>query len=112
MYRDEEMYEFSDTTTGLMLFLLGAAIGAGLALLFAPQQGSRTRERIREMASEAADQTRRSVGSAIEKTKGMVEQGREYIQGKREQLAGAYESGREMLGRESGGNATFTRAGS
>jgi gas vesicle protein len=107
MYRDEAMYE--ESTSGLMLFLLGAAIGAGLALLFAPEQGTRTRERIRQMASDAADQTKRSFGSAVERTKGVVEQSREYLEGKKEQLAGAYESGREMLGRESGGNATYPR---
>jgi gas vesicle protein len=106
MYR--EMEDYSDSSNGLMLFLLGAAIGAGLALLFAPEQGSRTRERLKGMASDAADQTRRSVGSAIERTKGMVEQGREYIQGKKEQLTDAYESGRETIGRQAG-NASFTR---
>jgi gas vesicle protein len=92
-----------------MLFLLGAAVGAGVALLFAPEQGHRTRERLREMASGAADQTRSAMGSALENVKGMAERGREYVQGKKEQLAGAYEAGREMMGREAGGNATFTR---
>jgi gas vesicle protein len=108
MYR--EMDDYPDSSNGLMLFLLGAAIGAGLALLFAPEQGSRTRERLKGMASDAADQTRRSVNSAVERTKGMVEQGREYIQGKKEQLTDAYESGRETIGRTAGGgNASFTR---
>ncbi len=102
-----EMDDYPDTGNGLMLFLLGAAIGAGLALLFAPEQGSRTRERLKGMASEAAAQTRRSVNTAIERTKGMVEQGRGYIQGKKEQLTSAYESGRETV--SSGGNASFTR---
>ncbi len=102
-----DMDDYTDSSNGLMLFLLGAAIGAGLALLFAPEQGSRTRERLKGMASDAADQTRRYAGQAIERTKGMVEQGRGYIQGKKEQLSDAYESGRETIG--SGGNASFTR---
>jgi gas vesicle protein len=108
MYR-EEGYDYSDSGSGLMLFVLGAAVGAGLALLFAPEQGTRTRERLRQMASDAADQTRRSLGTAVEKTRGAVEHGREYLEGKKEQLAGAYEAGRERIGREPGGNATFTR---
>lgn len=112
MYRhDDEMDEYSESTTGLMLFLLGAAIGAGVALLFAPEQGTRTRERLREMASGAADQTRTAMGSAIDNVKGMAERGREYLQSKKEQLNTAYESGREAVGHEVGGNTGFGRTG-
>jgi len=109
MYRRDD--EYDESGSGLMLFLLGAAIGAGLALLYAPERGTRTRERLREMASDAADQTRTAMGSAIDDVKGMAERGRDYLQNKKEQLNSAYETGRETVSRETGGNASFTRTG-
>jgi gas vesicle protein len=36
-------------------FLLGAAVGAGIALLMAPEAGNRTRRRIRRVAGELRD---------------------------------------------------------
>lgn len=41
--------------TFLIGFLSGAAIGAGLALLFAPQSGKETRAKIADVASDAKD---------------------------------------------------------
>jgi hypothetical protein len=37
-------------------FLLGGAVGAGLALLLAPQSGKKTRRQIQHMAEDLADQ--------------------------------------------------------
>ena len=43
-----------DTGKSIMTFLAGAAAGAVAALLLAPDSGSRTRERIRAKAADAA----------------------------------------------------------
>lgn len=43
----------------LSLFVLGGLIGAGLALLFAPRSGKATREKLSDMARDAADRLRR-----------------------------------------------------
>jgi len=109
MYR-ETMDDYSDSGTGLMLFILGAAIGAGLALLFAPEEGRRTRARLKDMAAGAGEQTKSAVASAVENVKGMVDQGREYLQDKREALSQAYDAGREALRHEAGGNAASVRS--
>ena len=38
-------------------FILGGAHGASLALLFAPEAGGRTRERLRNVAADVRDET-------------------------------------------------------
>ncbi len=37
-------------------FLIGGAVGAGIALLLAPQSGKKTRKQIRDMAEDITDQ--------------------------------------------------------
>ena len=39
----------------LASFLIGGIVGAGLALLFAPQSGKKTRAQIRDMAEDVTD---------------------------------------------------------
>ena len=49
----------SDRKTGqvaLVSFLAGGLVGAGLALLFSPQSGKKTRAQIREYADDIKDQ--------------------------------------------------------
>lgn len=41
----------------LISFLIGGIVGAGLALLLAPQTGKRTRKQIAEMAEDVVDFT-------------------------------------------------------
>ena len=49
--RDGEVYIVeTDRGSGIGWFVLGAALGAGLALLFAPASGEETRRRIRREA--------------------------------------------------------------
>ncbi len=48
----EEKHTFLGT---VFTFLTGAAIGAGLALLFAPQTGEETRKKIKDISDKLAD---------------------------------------------------------
>ncbi len=57
---------------GMGLFLLGVAVGAGLALLYAPQSGEETRadlrrgaRKVRRKARDLADEAREAAGDVV-----------------------------------------------
>jgi gas vesicle protein len=86
-------------------FLLGAAIGAGLALLFAPRSGAETRADIRRRARKAGDAAQRvatgvteSVADTFQDARRRVEEqidtAREAIHVKKEQMRRAVDAGR------------------
>jgi gas vesicle protein len=56
-------------TDALMAFLLGAAVGAGVALLLAPQSGEETRKKLGETARRLGDDLDDKVRSAREEVK-------------------------------------------
>jgi gas vesicle protein len=51
-------------TSALTGFVVGAAVGAGLALLLAPRTGEGTRRKLGELADRISDTARDSVGRA------------------------------------------------
>lgn len=92
--------------SGIGPFLLGAAIGAGLALLFAPQSGAETRADIRRKARKARDAAGRvatdvtdrvsdTFQEARRKVEEKIDSTREAIQAKRDQVHDAMAAGRE-----------------
>ena len=76
-----------DNTGNFMVaFVMGALTGAAVALLFAPASGEETREYLGQKARE---------GKA--KARDAMDQGREYYNSQRENLATAVERGREAF---------------
>ena len=61
----------------LVGLLLGAAVGAGLALLFAPKRGSELREELASKARKAREQATESYHQTTEKVSHLVDKGRE-----------------------------------
>jgi gas vesicle protein len=91
--------------SGVGAFLLGAAIGAGLALLFAPQSGRETRAAIKRKAKNAGDAATRvahdvtdkvtdTFQDARRKVEEQIDSARAAIDMKRNQVKRAMDAGR------------------
>ncbi len=91
----------------LLSFLLGGIVGAGLALLLAPQSGDETRKKIREFADDVkdrttdyVDKTREKVSSFVGDSKGLYEQKKSIVKSAIEAGKEAYERERDRLSKE------------
>ncbi len=60
--------------SGLLGFLTGAAIGAGLALLFAPQSGKETREQIKDASGKVAEDVKVNYDKVAKEAKKSIDQ--------------------------------------
>ena len=84
----------------MVSFVAGAAIGAGLALLYAPKSGREMREDILDLTEDAVDKIKEYAKEAQDKIKTAVEDGKETFTDKKSVLAAAIEAGREAMQRE------------
>jgi gas vesicle protein len=84
----------------LLSFLLGGMVGAGLALLLAPQSGVETRKRIREFTDDVKEKATDYVGQTKEKVISTAEKGKHLVEEKKSALAAAIEAGKEAYERE------------
>lgn len=107
-YDDSDPYVIIEKheSGGVGAFLVGVAVGAGIALLFAPQSGAATRaeiqrsaRRARERAQEVVDETRGRVTDKFQEAREQVESrldaARRAIDLKRRQVTRAVQAGRE-----------------
>ncbi len=86
--------------TIFLSFLAGAAVGAGLALLYAPKTGKELREKIGELTDDAVGKIKSYASEAQEKIKSTIEDGKEVIKEKKSILSSAFEAGKEAMERE------------
>ena len=84
----------------MVSFVAGAAIGAGLALLYTPKSGREMRENILDLTEDAVDKIKEYAKEAQEKIKTAVEDGKETFVEKKSVLASAIEAGREAMQKE------------
>jgi gas vesicle protein len=84
----------------VLAFILGGALGAGLAMLFAPDSGRRTRERLRDFAADVRDKTIDFSEDLRDKTEDAMERGREVFEEKKSILSAAVQAGKEAIQRE------------
>ena len=83
--------EEKDYGTGSLLasFLLGGIVGAGIAILLAPQSGRETREKIKEYA----ESVKEKAAESVQKAKSVFEE-------KKSVLSAAVEAGKEAYKKE------------
>lgn len=86
--------------TMALLFLSGAAIGAGVALLLAPQSGRQSQEQLRGYAKRAQDGLHEFVEHASEAIAQTVEKGQELLQAKSSVVAEAIGAAGDRLREE------------
>jgi gas vesicle protein len=66
--------------TSVMSFVMGAVVGASLALLLAPENGAQTRHRIAEVAKRVGQRVRHSAEDLANDAREAVEHGRQEFQ--------------------------------
>ena len=80
--------------------LLGGVLGASLALLFAPEPGRRTRERLRDLAADVRDKTLAVSDELRDTAEDVLARSRVVFDAKKATLAAAVQAGKEASQRE------------
>jgi len=81
-----------DSTNNVVWFVAGAAVGAAIALLFAPQSGKETRKLIGKKADEGREALAEQGRAAMDKTRELYEKGRKVA----DDAAEMFERGRKL----------------
>ncbi len=78
-------------------FVIGAALGAGVSLLLAPQSGRESRKQVRGYVRRADEQFQDLADTATEVVGQAVDKGREFIKDKQAVVTEAVEAGRAAM---------------
>ena len=81
-------------------FFIGGLVGAGVALLLAPQPGAETRQKIKELADEAKEKAAKYAEEVKTKVTSTVEKGKELVEEKKSLVTAAVEAGKEAYQKE------------
>ncbi len=96
-------------------FFLGLGLGVAVGLLFAPKSGEETRRVLRSKAEGGRDYVLRRTKEVREGALGLVERGKDVVNRQKDQIASAFEAGKQAY-RESVGKpetpAEATESGS
>lgn len=86
--------ENSSTGTILLALAGGAILGAGIALLYAPQSGRRTRQKLKDLGDDAEEYAREALERAeegVERAKAeaqkWMQKGQDFVDDKKRQVA-------------------------
>lgn len=83
----------NEAADGLLWFLVGAAVGAGVALLYAPKSGKETRRYLAKTAERSKEYVETAARDVADKSKDVYERGREVA----DEAAELFERGRKLV---------------
>jgi len=84
----------------LLSFLLGGLVGAGFALLMAPQSGRETRQKIKDLTDDVKEKAMGYAGEAKDKVTTGIDKGRDLYEEKKSIITTAIEAGKEAYTKE------------
>lgn len=90
---DEIEEQQDDTVNRLVWFLTGAAIGAAVAILYAPQSGKDTRRYITDRAQQGKQAVSDTSKDIVDASKEMFERGRKLV----DEAADLFDRARKMV---------------
>lgn len=94
------MGESNDGGAKVLYFVVGAGIGAVIALLFAPRTGKETRELIAQKASEGKEYLSSAARNVQDKTQEVLDQTKGTLAQKKGQISAAIEAGKQAYREE------------
>jgi gas vesicle protein len=89
-----------NTGSMILAFFVGGLVGAGVALLLAPQSGKETRQKIKGLADDAMEKAAKYAEEMKSKVTSDVEKGKELIEEKKSLIKTAVEAGKEAYAKE------------
>ena len=84
----------------ILAFFIGGLVGAGVAILLAPQPGRETRQKIKELAEDAKEKAAKYAEQVKSKATSTVGKGKEIFEEKKSLLTTAFEAGKEAYEKE------------
>lgn len=84
----------------ILAFVAGGVVGAGIALLTAPQSGKETREKIKDLAEDAAEKIKAVSDDARLKVSDALRHGRDMVSEKRHIVTTAIDAGKKAMEEE------------
>jgi gas vesicle protein len=102
---DEPYVVIERSEPGIGSFILGLAVGAGIALLFAPRSGEETRrdlqrrakrvgDQAQDLVSEVTESVSQTINAAKEKVENRIDSTRQAVELKKRQVSNAVDAGR------------------
>ena len=83
-----------------LAFILGGVVGAAVAILYAPWEGTQTRGKLKDLTDEMKEKSGNLSEEWKEKAATFIEKGKEFVEQKRGMLSSAFDAGKEAMRKE------------